>query len=181
MREVYAEYFARWIEGGGETLVHYNDIGIWSKYGFLGVARAPGAGAATMRRSTGRCSTSSHGIRALPGEGTAIHPSARSGGQLGVLARGRRRKRVAREARPRSAPVRPSGHGPTTPGASVVPPGSPLRRPIMWRAIRDHGSPRSRCCVPCSRPSPLRTASRSSALGASPKKRSSHAAIAQGW
>jgi hypothetical protein len=36
MREVYAEYFARWIEGGGETLVHYNDIGIWSKYGFWG-------------------------------------------------------------------------------------------------------------------------------------------------
>ena len=32
----HAEYFARWIEGGGETLVHYSDIGIWSKYGFWG-------------------------------------------------------------------------------------------------------------------------------------------------
>jgi hypothetical protein len=36
MREVYDEYFARWIESGGELLAHYNDIGSWSKYGQWG-------------------------------------------------------------------------------------------------------------------------------------------------
>ena len=36
MREVYTEYLALWIASGGGLLAHYNDIGLWSKYGEWG-------------------------------------------------------------------------------------------------------------------------------------------------
>ena len=36
MRDIYAEYLERWIESGGGTLAHFNDIGRWSKYGQWG-------------------------------------------------------------------------------------------------------------------------------------------------
>ena len=36
MRAVYDEYLALWIASGGDMLAHYNDIGLWSKWGQWG-------------------------------------------------------------------------------------------------------------------------------------------------
>jgi len=36
MRDVYAEYYGQWVAAGGDTMLQYSDINVWSKWGFWG-------------------------------------------------------------------------------------------------------------------------------------------------